>query len=274
MTFAPVLPAGGFVGWKFLNRTMAAQKAALAASPATQRDEAHFREKIGSIKSAEELVADRRLLSVALTAYGLENDLGSKAFIKKVLSESTFEPKSLVNRLSDKRYLEFSKAFGFGDFKTPNTQLSDFADKILSQFASRRFETAVGEQNDDLRLALNARRELAVLAAKSNSADTKWFTILGSPPLRKVFDTAFGLPKSFASLDLDQQLGIYREKAEKLLGSTDPAVLADPAKVEDLVRGFLLRSEINAGSGAFSGGSAALTLLQNGSASLRAILRS
>lgn len=262
MSFAPVLPVGGYAGWKFLNRTMAAQKAAFTGTAATQRDTAYFRDKIGSVKTADELVSDRRLLSVALGAFGLEADIGNKAFIRKVLSDGTLEPAALANRLADKRYLELSKAFGFGDFKTPRTQLSDFADKILASFETRSFEAAMGEQNGDMRLALNARRELATLAGKSSSVDTKWFTVMGSPPLRKVFETAFGLPASFAAIDLDQQLGTFKNRAERFLGSSDPAQFTDPAKVEDLVRLFLLRSDSASVQATAGKNASALALLQ------------
>ena len=39
-----------------------------------KRDTEYFQEKISSITSAEELVSDRRLLTVALGAFGLQDD--------------------------------------------------------------------------------------------------------------------------------------------------------------------------------------------------------
>ncbi len=116
MTFQPVIPFGGFAGWAFLKRTLPAQQAALQATPANQRDEEYFRANIGKIKSADELISDRRLLQVALTAYGLEGDINNKAFIRKVLSDGTLSENALSNRLADKQYQKLSAAFGFGDF--------------------------------------------------------------------------------------------------------------------------------------------------------------
>ena len=80
MTFTPVLPSGGYSGWSFLTRTLAAQKQAFVTDPAIQRDEDYFRDKIGKIDTAEKLVGDRRLLSVALAAYGLEGDANNTYF--------------------------------------------------------------------------------------------------------------------------------------------------------------------------------------------------
>lgn len=259
MTFTPVVPTGGYGGWSFLNRTMEAQKKAFAADPALQRDEAYFRDRIGSIATADALVADRRLLAVALAAFGLEGDINNKAFLKKILTDGTFDPAALGNRLADKRYLEFSRAFGFGDFAVPNTKRSDFPDTILSAYEARKFETAVGAANGDMRLALNARRELAAIASKTLSQDGKWFTALGSPPLRSVLQTAFGLPQSFAGVDIDKQLTILKDRAEKLLGSPDVSQFSDPDKAEKLIRLFLVRSQ--AQSSPIAGNATALSLL-------------
>ncbi|MGL6210257.1 MAG: DUF1217 domain-containing protein, partial [Paracoccaceae bacterium] len=126
MTFAPVLPGTGYAGWTFLQRTKASQTATFYKSPELARDEAYFRAKIKSVKTADDLVSDRRLLKVALGAYGLDADLNSKAFIKKVLSDGTLKEGTLSGRLADKQYEKLSAAFGFGDFSVPNTQLSDF----------------------------------------------------------------------------------------------------------------------------------------------------
>ncbi|MGB3146863.1 MAG: DUF1217 domain-containing protein [Paracoccaceae bacterium] len=259
MSFTPVIPTGGFSGWRFLSRTLDAQKAAFGRDAALKRDEDYFRQKIGSVVTAEALVSDRRLMSVALTAYGLEGDINSKAFIRKILEDGTLGPDALGNRLADKRYLEFSKAFGFGDFAVPNTQLSTFADKILHAYEERKFEAAVGEQDNGMRLGLNADRELAALAGRALSTDGKWFTALGSPPLREVLQTGLGLPRSFTSVNLDQQLTILKERAEKLFGSDDLAQFSDPEKREKLVRLYLVRAEIQ--SNTITSGTAALTLL-------------
>lgn len=265
MSFAPVVPLGGYAGWAYLNRTMDAQRATMTASPAVGRDMAHFREKIGTITSAEALVADRRLLGIALGAFGLEADIANRFFLRKVLEGNTLDPGALVNKLADKRYLEFSRAFGFGDSPVPRTQLPDFADRILEAYGARRFEAAVGERDADLRLALNARRELARAAAGSGSNDARWFGIMGSAPLRTVVQRALGLPSAFAAIDIDQQLSVLKSRSERILGSDAVEQFADPAAVEKVVRLFLLRSE--AGTGADpSGASGALQILQAGAA--------
>lgn len=262
MSFQPVLPLTGYTGWGFIKRTMVRQQAVQQALPAQQRDEAYFRDRIGKADTAEKLVNDKRLLRIALTAFGLEGDVNSKAFIQKILEGGTLKEGSLANKLADKQYQKLSTAFGYGDFSVPRTKLSTFADEILAQYRTRSFETAVGEQNNTYRLAMNAERELPSLAAKTTSATAKWYTVLGNAPLREVMQTALGLPKSFSSIDIDQQVTVLKARAEAAFGSSDLAQFKDMGKMEALTRRFLLLSEIQSQAVASSPAARALALLQ------------
>lgn len=262
MSFQPVLPLSGYSGWGFLKRTMARQQAVQQALPVQKRDEAYFRDRIGKADTAEKLVNDKRLLRIALTAFGLEGDVNSTAFVQKVLEGGTLKEGSLANKLADKQYQKFAAAFGYGDFSVPRTRLSTFADEILTQYCARSFETAVGEQNNTYRLALNAERELPVLAAKTISIDAKWYTILGSAPLREVMQTALGLPKSFSAIDIDQQVSVLKARTEAAFGSSDPARFKDAKAMEALVRRYLLQSDIQAQASNSSPATRALALLQ------------
>lgn len=261
MTFTPALAGSGYAGWVALKRSQPMQARAMANSAEIRRDDDYFRAKIGSVKTADDLINDRRLLKVALTAFGLEGDLNSKAFIRKVLTDGTLKADAITNRLADKQYQKFSAAFGFGDFSVPRTQLSDFADKILAPYHSRSFETAVGASNGDFRLALNAERELTSLAQKGTSEDTKWYTILGNTPLKTVMQTALGLPASVSSLDIDRQLALYKERAESQFGSDSVSQFAKPETLEKLVKSYLLRSEMAAYDSQTASANAVMNLL-------------
>ena len=262
MSFQPIVLSGGFLGYQFLQRTLETQQAAFNESTVNTRLTDYFEENIGSVTSAADLVADRRLLEVALGAFGLDDDINNKFFVEKILDDGVLSDDALSNRLADKRYREFAKEFGFGDFSIPNTQLSTFADGIIEKFQTQRFEAAVGAQNDDMRLALNAGRAAEEIASGSTSADGKWFEVMGNPPLRSVFETALGLPGSFAQLDIDKQLEVFQERAEASFGDSGIEQFTDPEKQEDLVRLFLVRSQA-ATIAATSAGSVALTLLQS-----------
>ncbi|MEL6960650.1 MAG: DUF1217 domain-containing protein [Pseudomonadota bacterium] len=261
MTFQPLVPFGGYAGWLFIDRTADTQRAAFNESQPVKRATEVFRERIGSVLTAKDLVADRELLSVALGAFGLDDDIGNKFFIQKILEDGTISPDALANRLSDTRYADFSRAFGFGDVSPPNTVLNFFVDDIIDRYEARQFERAVGEQNNDMRLALNLPTAIADVVDGARSNDGQWFGMMGNAPLRRVFDTALGFPSSFAALDLDQQLEQFKERSQSVFGTSDMAELANEENQEKLIRLFLLRSEANASS-ASSSASVALNLLQ------------
>ena len=262
MNFQPVLPLSGYAGWSFLQRTRETQQEAFANSAEVQRDTEYFKSRIADIQTASDLVADRRLLAVALGAFGLNDDINNKYFIQTVLEDGTLDEEALANRLSDKRYLALSKAFGFGDFAISNTQLSDFPDKIISRYQDKQFEVAVGNQDADLRLAMSVESELSEILARDTSDDGKWFAILGSPALRNVFEKAFGLPATFGAIDIDLQLSTFQEKSGRIFGSQAPDVFSSVETQDRLISLFLARSQISGGAG-LSSQNVALTLLQN-----------
>lgn len=270
MSFQPVLPIDGYAGWRFLQRTQAAQQATLVAQPAAQRDEAYFRENIGTIKSAEDLVNDRRLLRVALTSFGLADDLPNRAYIRKVLESPTTDSRSFVNRLSDSRYKQMATAFGFGDGLALNT-VPGFADSIISGFRDRSFEQAVGAQNDSMRLALALSRDLGQLAAQRSSDKAKWYKVLGTPSLRTVFETAFNLPSSFGTLDIDRQVDVLKERTARLTGKDTIGQFTDATAIDTLTKRFFLAGQIQQVQTTSAQGTA-LTLLQQGRDSLNAFL--
>ena len=266
MSFTPALPIGGYAGWTFLKRTAATQKAAFARQPLLQRDEAYFRENIGKVQSAEDLVKDRRLLKVALGAFGLDADIDNRFFIRKVLEDGTLKAGALSLKLADRRYRDFSAAIGLGDFGTSRLRMSDFADRILAAWKDRSFETAVGNVDESLRLAMTAEREIGRIAASRQSDDVQWFTLMGQRPLRLVMETALGLPSSFGTLDIDKQKDMLRQKSAAAFGDDRVAQFADPDRMQALIKRYLLRAQM-AGVNAQAPSSAALVLVSQIAAS-------
>jgi len=258
--FQPTLPFSGYAGWTFLERTIDRQTELFNETNANTRLTTYFQENIGQVLSADELVEDRQLLEVALGAFGLGEDINNKAFIKKILTDGTSDPDGLPNKLADSRYAEFADAFSF-DTGVPKTIQAGFADAMLDRFSVRSFEVAVGDQQNDLRLALNAKRELNDIASGTDSGDAKWFRIMGNTALRTVFETALNLPSSFSQLDLDKQLEVFKDKARDRFGSEEISQFTDPDAVEGLIQSFLLQSEVQSINQATSSASIALTLI-------------
>lgn len=261
MTFQPILPLTGYPGWRFLQQTLQSQTTAFIESPVLSRATEYFRDTIGSVQTAEQLVGDRRLLEVALGAFGLEDDLDSKAFVQKVLQEGTLNENAFANRLADNRYRELAGEFGFGDLG-PKTGQTGFAERILARYEARQFEVAVGNQNQDFRLALNLETSLSDMVSFAVPEPAQWYTVMGNPPLRKVFETALGFPSGFAGIDIDQQKTAFEDRAQSIFGTKLVTDFHEPALQERLIRLFLIRSEA-ASIATTSTASVALTLLQS-----------
>ena len=262
--FQPIVPISGLGGWRFLQETYDSQFKAFTQNAHIQRDSDYFRENIGNIETAEELVSDHRLLTVALGAFGLHDDINSSFFIRKILEEGTTSDDALANRFSDPRYAEMSQAFGFG----PNEQLkvgeATFARAITDRFEQIEFEIAAGEKSEAMRFALYAEREMGGLAESDMSNDAKWFTLMSEAPLRELFEKAFNLPASFGQIDLDQQLGVFKARAKKEFGSDDLTIFKDPEVVQDLITKYVVREQISQFNASYSPNAIALTLLRGG----------
>ena len=278
MTFLPVTPLSGVPGLRFLEKTSEAQQKSFENQPQLKRDIAYFKENIASIKTAEELVNDRQLFRVALGAFGLDEEIGKKFFMRKMLEDGTDDPSALANRFVDPRYRKFSDAFGFGNLTGPKTGFSGFADKITDAYKTNQYEIAVGNKDPNLRLALGFKREIGEFA-NSNGADTfAWFSVMGNQPLRTVFEQAYSLPKAFGTLDVDKQREVFQDKTSGMFGSSSLSVFKDEEAINTLVDRFLTMAQLNGSGIASAGGSPALSILassqQSASSAIFGILMS
>ena len=226
------------VSWKILQRTEARQIEALRKDSIVQRSTTYLRENIDKVRSPEALVKDYRLLSGVLSAFGLENDISNKAFIRKILESDPADQKALVNRLSDKRYLRMAQTIGTGG--TP----AELADRLTEAFVTREHERRVGGAHEELRLAMNGRRELQQFAGRTASDRTLWYEVMGNPPLRKLMEGALGLSRSLGKLPVERQNQEFMPAAQRTFGTTSLAALAEPARTEKVIQNYLARSQL------------------------------
>jgi len=139
VVFTPSILGSGPAGYEFLSRTRAAQQEALARSPRIARETAAFVDGLQSVQTIDDLMADRRMLKVALGAFGLAEDIDNRAFIRKVLGSDLSDARSLANRLADKRYLALARAFNFEGESGPGfpgTQEAEDAAQRLAEIRS------------------------------------------------------------------------------------------------------------------------------------------
>ncbi|MBN2760993.1 MAG: DUF1217 domain-containing protein [Rhodobacteraceae bacterium] len=259
--FQPIIPLGGVAGWEFLKRTQVRQEQSFVNSPAIRQTAAAFRQSFGKIGSVDALVENRQALSVVLGAFGLQGDLDNRAFIRKVISDGVTERGALANRLADKRYLalaqEMSHLAQGGSGKAP----TGLAESLIRKYQASEFEIAVGNSNESMRLALAFARKLPELTEGLRSETARLFQILGDPPTRKVLETALGLPKEFAALDIDEQAKRLQQATKKRFGVDSIRQLATPEMIETVTQRYLLMDQLRNTQSGMTGAAVALTLL-------------
>lgn len=261
MNFQPVVPLDGLAGWEFLKRTRARQEAIFAKSPSIERTTQGFRDDFNTLRTAQDLTNNRQVLDVVLGAYGLQADLDNRAFIAKIISDGTEDRGAIANRLSDKRYFALARDLAHLASDGNGVSPKGLADQLVGRYRTTEFEVAVGNADDTMRLAMTFERKLPEIAQGSRSDAARWFTVLGDPPTRRVFETALGLPREFGGLDIDEQVSRMKESASKRFGSDDIAQLAEPEIVEKMTRRFLLMEQLQSSQSGMSGAAVALSLL-------------
>lgn len=236
----------GIAGWNALQRMESRYIETVSKDPTVTREIEYFKSNFTSETDSQKLVGDFRMLSVALKAFGLEGDIANKAFIRKVLESDLSDEKSLANRLSDKRYLRLAEAFSFsGNDEFGETRLA-LTEQISEAFIEREFERRIGEGDANLRLALNARRELMAMSSRDSSDTTLWYEVLGNPPLRSVFTSALSLPENFSKLPIDRQYSEITSRAVRHFGTSSFSAITSSGSMDQLINNFLARSQLQA----------------------------
>jgi len=263
MPIPPSLIGGGLAGWGFLQASLEKQETTFASSSDVTRSRETLSETLSEPFSLDTLMGDRQVLRPVLQAFGLESEIDKGAFIRRIIEDGPDDSDGFAQRLNNPDFIALSRAFqadsdGFIRMDTAQR------DEIVASFQREAFEIAVGEQEPDLRLALNFDQTVREFAGNSASDTSFWFRVIGNAPLFEVFDSAFILPDGFLNLDIDKQADILQSRAEQVLGDDPIGKLLTDEGVETLTRKFLLQRQVENGPDGFSSGSIALSLLGGG----------
>lgn len=269
MTFTPYIPSQGIAGWNFLQSTYDRQFEAFTRSGDLSNDTDYFLENIGAVQTSEDLLNDRRLLQVAVKAFGLQEEIDYRALLERVLNEGTTAPDALANTLDDQRYVELAEAFGFGSGQSLKTADKGAMQAVVDAFNTSSFEEAIGEQDEVMRNALFAQRSFPELLGdtiqeegsegslrdnavseflariggdaeeeETKSLEEKWQEMLNRDSLDEFFNTAFSMGNSVLTMDEDERIEAYMDTAEELLGTSDPAIFFAPENAANVTALF------------------------------------
>lgn len=211
------------VSYRILSDDIARTLERTAGQPTVERDTQYYLANITKIKSIDDFIANDRIFSYAMKAFGLSDMTYAKAFIRKALEEGIDNRESFANSLSDQRYREFVETYNFARHGDVTTLFDRTQQGAVDRFVRQTLEEDAGSSNEGVRLALYFQRK----AASIDSA----YDVLADPALLKVVQTATRIPAEAGSQDIDRQ-------AELILARLDIEDLQDPEKLQAFLTRF------------------------------------
>ena len=203
-----------------VSQNLTRYQAMTAVEPAVKTATAYYEANIGSVRSVSDLVGNYRLLSYALNAYGLGDQINAKGLITKVLEGGVANPKALANTLPNPQWKAFAAAFNFTDSgATPPSSTSAVA-TTMSDYVEQQLESDQGGQDVGVQLALYFQRVAPTVKSEEG--------ILADPNLLQVAATIMGLPPTAAA-------DVKPQTLSELMPLSD---LKDPAKLTQLTERF------------------------------------
>jgi hypothetical protein len=211
-----------------------------AQQPALKTATAYYQANIGKVQNVDQFVGNYRLLSYALQAYGLGDQIHNTALIKQVLSQGTTSPKALANTLPNANWKAFAKAYDFSakGAGSPNSPSSVVTTE--SDFVEQQLEINQGDSDPGVELALYFKRVAPQV--------TSTYGILADKNLLEVVQTVFNLAPTASAGQIDNEA----KAIQKLVPLAD---LQDPKKLDRLVARFTAAYDLKYGPASGSSGS-------------------
>ncbi|SFD98673.1 DUF1217 domain-containing protein [Roseivivax sediminis] len=211
---------------------------------------AEAQERIGNLITATQkatrqaadvdgLFKDARLMLATTNFFGLPQGASEARFAQIVLRSYEGGQNAGIEFTDDPRYRALYDAMNFQPEPAGRTYPPGFGEAITEAYLERQFEISVGEIDPELRIAMSLERELADVVSRVSTNDARWYAVMASKPLRAAFETTFGLPQSFAALDLDRQLGDLKERSARQFGTSRLADLVSSDTIDTLRQRYL-----------------------------------
>ncbi|MGD0640348.1 MAG: DUF1217 domain-containing protein [Roseiarcus sp.] len=219
-----------------------------ADQPAVKTASEYYAANIGKVTSIQDFVGNYRLLSYALDAYGLGDQVNSTALVTQVLQGGVSSSKALANTLSNPNWAKFAAAFDFVGQGVSSISTSSAIKTTTSDYVEQQLESSQGQQDPGVQLALYFQR-----VAPSVSSG---LGIMGDQNLLDVVQTIFGLPPETTGTNIDTE-------AQEITQLMPMSELQDPTKLQQLTERFTAMYDLTYGAGG-SGASTPLTVSNDG----------
>jgi hypothetical protein len=216
--------------FQLVSRNLDASLKRMSRQPEIAREAKHYLEKISSIDTVEQFLADDRVYRFAMEASGLGDMIYAKAFMRKVLTEGIDDPESFANKLADTRFRDFARRFNFKRYGATATTFTRTQQGIVDDYVRLKLEEDAGQSNEGVRLALYFQRK----APQVRSG----YGILADRALMRVAETVIG--HSLARGDIDKNAKLVEKRL-------DLQSFRDPAGLEKFLQRFTAMWEMNNG---------------------------
>ncbi|MEM9810301.1 MAG: DUF1217 domain-containing protein [Pseudomonadota bacterium] len=211
------------------NRSLSEGRPEPTVAAEVERETDYFRDTIGEVESADDLLADFRLYRFAMTAFDLSETLESRAIVQRVLSENPQDQDALSRRLQDSRFRTMATSFDLGKLQTLSPQVESLIEQRAQQPSFLRPAIEPTATNEGLRLAADFLDTAETL--------TSWDQVLNDDNLSEVVFTALDIP-------IEIQLADDDELIEELEKRYDIADFQMARKREDFAKLFARQYDV------------------------------
>jgi len=206
-----------------IESNLAQYQKTIAANPTVKANTAYYEANIGKVSTISQFVSNYRLLSYAMNAYGLGDQVNNTALITKVLRQGTTSSTALANTLENPNWKKFAAAFNFSATGSSSPTSSASAATTVADYQEVQLEENEGQTDPGVQLALYFKRVAPTV--------TSGYSILGDQNLLEVVQTAFNLAPTVSASEIDAEA----TSVEKLIPTS---TLTDPTKLNQLIEKF------------------------------------
>lgn len=196
-----------------------------AAEPQIARAISAFTQAVQQATSPTQLLDNPTVMQVLLTANGLADQIPYTALAQKTLLSNPSDPHSLVNQLSDSRWLPVVQTYNFANAGLSVIQNPSVVATIANGYAEYSWFNSLDATTPGLSNALTFRSQ----AAGITSVDQ----ILGNQVAFQVVTGALGIPEQIVFQPLEAQ-------QQAITSRLDISQLQDPKFVESFVQRYLI----------------------------------
>ncbi|WP_442756538.1 DUF1217 domain-containing protein [Methylocystis sp. JAN1] len=176
-----------------------------AKAPAVSAETAYFQAKISQATSIDALLADKRLFSYAMKAFGLGDKTYAVGLMRKALAQGVDNPDALANTLHNPNILAFAKAFDYAA-KGAAVASASLAETVTGRYVEQAMQADQGRQNPGVELALYFREHAPQL--------TSVYGVLADKKLLEVVQTALGVSPKTSAQPVDTQARLLKAKLD------------------------------------------------------------